>query len=354
MERLFPVILAGGVGERFWPCSRASRPKQLLPLLSSKTLLMETIGRAAELAPEKNIIIVTRRSLVSEIKKELKGKACKIIGEPAGRNTAPAIAASASWVLKKNPEGIMIVLSSDHRINPVKNFIKNVRDAVSTAQSGYLVVFGIKPSRPDIGYGYIHQGAKMKHAYKVKQFCEKPDQKTAKKFVKSENHLWNSGMFVWKASVIMEEFRHQMPSVYKLAESLEKSWNTKHEQQAIDSFYRKVVSESIDYGIMEGASKTAVVQATFAWDDVGSWEALWRIRKADTRGNVTRGRTISVNNTNSLLYADGGLVVASGLNDIVVVQSNNATLVMPRTQLPDIKKLIALVKKEKDLIKYLD
>jgi mannose-1-phosphate guanylyltransferase len=186
------------------------------------------------------------------------------------------------------------------------------------------------------------------------RFCEKPDLRTARRFLKAGNYLWNSGMFVWKVSEIMSEFKRQMPSLYRLCLDLERAWGKPCEKRAIAGFYRKAESQSIDYGIMENARKVAVIRASFHWDDVGSWEALWRVRKVDCDGNVTQGKALSVENENSLLFAEDGLVVGAGLRNMVVVQSRGATLVLPRSRLKDMKKLIALVRKREDMKAFLE
>ncbi len=352
-SKIYPVVLAGGVGERFWPCSRASRPKQLIPLLGPQTLLEDTLSRAFKIGKPENTIIVTRESLVKEILKKPLSKKCKIIGEPVGKNTAPAIAAAASWILSKDKDGVMVVLSSDHKISPISNFVKSVKKAVAIAQEDYLAVFGIKPQRADTGYGYIKKGEKLKEVFEVNKFCEKPDIKTAKAFFKNGSYLWNSGMFVWKASSIINEFQMQMPKVYNLAKTLEKSWGKRKEKSTLNEFYTKSPSQSIDYGIMEGAKKVAVVEATFSWDDVGAWDALWRIKKTDKNGNVNHGTTLGIDNKNSLIFADGGFVVGAGLENMVVVHSKEMVLVIPRSYLGNIKKITALIKKKKDLRDYL-
>lgn len=354
MKHVYPVILAGGVGERFWPCSRASRPKQMIPMTSSNTLFEETLSRAEKLAPARNIIIMTSQKLEKLISRSLKGKSCKVIGEPVGKNTAPAIAAAAAWVLKQDPNGIMIVLSSDHNITPVAKFVSNVKTAVKSASDGHVVVFGIPPVRPDVGYGYIQFGKKQGPAYKAERFCEKPDTATAKKFLKKGCYLWNSGMFVWKASVILSEFERQMPNVFRLAAELGKAYGTRKEKAGIARFYKKTESQSIDYGIMEHARNVTVVKTSFNWDDVGSWEALWRLRKNDADGNVTVGNTINVKNRNTLLFAEEGMIAGAGLDNMVVVQSNGAVLVIPRDHLDDIKKYIAMIRKNKKMNSFLN
>lgn len=350
---IYPVILAGGVGERFWPFSRASRPKQLLPLLSSKTLFEETLDRALALAPERQILIMTRKSLVKSMAKILKGRKCRIIGEPIGRNTAPAIAAAAAVIQSENPNGCMVVLSSDHAISPQKGFVGAVNTALSVAQKGFLVVFGIKPSRPDTGYGYIETGSPLGRAFRVRRFMEKPSTAKAKSFVRSGKYLWNSGMFIWKAQRILEEFGAHMPSLLGLAMALGRDWGTSRQARAIEHFYRKAESQSIDFGVLEKAADVAVVKPGFAWDDVGSWEALWRIRKPDALGNVASANALSIESRNSLLLSDEGFVVGAGLENVIVVQSKGATLVLPRSYLPNMRKIISLLKANTKTQRYL-
>jgi mannose-1-phosphate guanylyltransferase len=352
-ESIFPVILAGGVGERFWPSSRTNRPKQLLPLLSKKTLFEETLLRAQALAPEQNIVVVTRASLVFAITKALENRKCKIIAEPVGKNTAPAIGAAASWVYHHNPEGIMVVLSSDHRIIQKTDFVDTIEKAVKAANKNHLVVFGVKPVRADTGYGYIKTGKKTEETFAVEQFCEKPDIKKAETFLKNKNYLWNSGIFVWKANRIIEEFQRNMPRLFSYIRELSKSWGNHSEENAVYSYYQKAESQSIDYGIMERAKDVVAIKAQFDWDDVGSWESLWRIYKADKAGNVLKGDTLAIDTSNSLLYGEEGFIVSAGVKDIVVVQSGGVTLVLPRSYLPNMKKITALLKSKKDYQMFL-
>lgn len=353
-DHIYPVILAGGKGERFWPSSRIKRPKQFIPLLSKTTLFEETLTRSGFLTSSfNNIIIVTSKLLRKQVLNAVKGKKCTIIEEPVGKNTAPAIAAAASYILSKDPQGVMVVLTSDHKISPVKEFVKTIKTGIDAARKGYLVVFGIKPVRPDTGYGYIQKAEKLGNIFNVKKFHEKPDLKTAKMFYK-KGFLWNSGMFVWKAETIMDEFKHQMPLLYNLSDKLKKFWGSKKENYSINNFYHKAESQSIDYGIMEGAKKVAVVTSQFQWDDVGSWEALWRHRFKDKNGNVTYGQTISMDNKDSLLFAEKGLIVGAGLKNMIVVHSNNATLVIPRDYLSNIKKITAMIRKNKDITSFLE
>ncbi len=353
-DRVYPVILAGGVGERFWPCSRAGRPKQLLPLLSAQSLLQETLTRARALAPDRNILIVTSEFLIAPISASLRNRTIELIGEPVGKNTAPAIAAAASWVTQRDPEGVLVVMPSDHDISPLSKFTATFRSAVQTARQGPLVVAGVKPSRPETGYGYIRFGAREGRAFRVERFCEKPDPSAARRYLRSGTFFWNCGIFTWKASAIRNEFKRQMPKLHGLSLSLDRKWDTPGIRGALRTFYRKAESKSIDYGILEGARNVAMVKLLCRWDDVGAWDALWRIRPADSKGNVAHGRTLSVDNRNSLLFADGGLVVGAGLNDMVVVQSNNVTLVLPRSYLKNMKKIVSLVRGRKDLARYLE
>ncbi len=349
---IYPVILAGGVGERFWPFSRISRPKQLLPLLSRQTLFEETLDRTLALAPANQILVMTRKSLVRTISALLKGRKCQVIGEPIGKNTAPAIAAAAAIIRRQNPKGIMVVLSSDHAISPKSGFLAAVSAAVAAARKENLVIFGIRPSRPDIGYGYVRIAGPKGRVYKVLQFLEKPSATRAKAFVRSGKYLWNGGMFVWKAQRILEEFRRHMPKLHKLTLELSRDWGTR-QTRALARFYARAESQSIDFGVLEKAADVQAVKADFAWDDVGSWEALWRIRKPDASGNVTSDKALSIENRNSLLFSDDGLLVGAGLENMVVVQSRGATLVLPRSYLPGMRKIISLLKADTKAKEYL-
>jgi mannose-1-phosphate guanylyltransferase len=350
---IVPCILAGGRGERFWPLSQSSRPKQLLPLAGTKTMIEETLARAAAACGRSRPLVITGQECAAGIRKALAGRfKYDCIVEPVGKNTAPAIALGAMWMRRRYGEAIMLVASADHAIAPQKSFVKAVRCAASLAgRTGSLVVFGIRPTRPDTGYGYINIGKALSGgtgvaSYQVKRFVEKPSAAVARRYMQSGSYLWNSGMFVWKVSAILSEIKRHMPDLYRQACAAEKAGFSK---RAIDTFYRTCAKESIDYGIMEKSLRIAAVAGTFFWDDIGSWEAMSRIHPKNKNGTVATGSGIFENDcTNSIIYNASPLHVASiGLDNTVLVVTPSAVLAIARPLLPEIKKYLGMMKDSK-------
>lgn len=351
--KIVPVILAGGVGERFWPLSRSSRPKQLLPIISDRSMLEETLARVSSLTgTSSRPLIVTGESMVPKIKKVVpKTIPYDIIAEPVGKNTAPAVALAAAWIEKTWGDAVMVVLSADHAISPKKDFIAAVRFAASIAsKNDSLVVFGIQPQRPDTGYGYVHLGKETDQktgirASEVQRFVEKPDAATAKKYLKSGNYLWNSGMFVWRTSVIINEFRTHMP---ELCDQAQQAANSKFSKKAISRFYASCVKESIDYGILEQSKSVICVQGQFKWDDVGSWEALTRLHPQDEKGTTVVGAGVfQEDSVESIVMNDSSLTVAAvGLENVVLVVAQDSVLAVSRDKLPEIKNYLGKMKSD--------
>ena len=350
---IVPCILAGGRGERFWPLSQSSRPKQLLPLAGNKTMIEETLARARAACGRARPLVITGQKCAAGMRRALAGRfAYDCIVEPAGKNTAPAIALGAVWMRRRYGEAVMLVASADHAIAPEKSFVKAVRCAAGLAgRTGSLVVFGIRPTRPDTGYGYINIGKALSRkgdvaSYHVKRFVEKPSAAVARRYVQSGSYLWNSGMFVWKVSVILSELARHMPDLYRQACAAEKAGFSR---RAIDTFYRTCVRESIDYGIMEKSSRIAAIAGTFFWDDIGSWEAMTRIHAKNKKGTVSIGPYLfEKESTNSIIYNASPLHVASiGLDNTALVVTPHAVLAIARPLLPEIKKYLGMMKDRK-------
>ena len=347
-----PVILAGGIGERFWPFSRAKMPKQLLPIISNKSMIEETFLRVSGFS-SKGVkpLLVTGNLISSKIKKVVPKKiAYDVITEPIGKNTAPAVAIAAAFVEKKyGSDAVMVVLSADHAISPKQSFTKSVKYAATIAsKEDSLVVFGIRPSRPDTGYGYIQQQKIFEESengssYVVKKFVEKPTAVKAKKYLETGKYLWNSGMFVWRTDVILNEFKNSMPDTYKKVITVKKKGFTK---DAINKFYNTCEKESIDYGIMEKAKSVIAVAAEFNWDDIGSWEALSRVRETNKKGTAIHGKRIYESGCKDTIIANNSnlTVAVAGVDNLVVVTVNDAVLVISRDELPNIKKHLANLK----------
>ncbi len=345
---IIPVILAGGIGERFWPLSRSESPKQLLRIISSRTMVEETLRRVAPLCkkPAKPLII-TGKKIVPRMKRLLSAAPdYDLISEPEGKNTAPAILLAAAWIEKKYGTSIMVIVSADHDIKPRSSFLSSVRKAVAHARGNDdLVVFGIRPTRPETGYGYlqIHKNPGS-DVLRVSRFVEKPALETAKKYIKSGSHLWNSGMFVWKSSTIIREFQNHLPELHSLVSELCRSGFSPGNLQR---YYSRSPAISIDYGIMERSGHVVAVAADFTWDDIGSWEALPRIHGIDKNGNTTAGKHVwNFESRNSIVFNGSEMAVATiGLENTVVVITGDAILAVHRSHLPEIKYYLARMKK---------
>jgi mannose-1-phosphate guanylyltransferase len=354
--KTIPLVLAGGRGERFWPLSRASRPKQLLKLTSNISMIEETLVRVGTVssAGVKPLVITGRECFAGLHRTLARRFAYDCIVEPQGKNTAPAVGLAAALMRKRHGDVVMLVVSADHAIAPLSSYRKAVRAAVNLAQAtDSLVVFGIRPSRPDTGYGYINIGKMISNkggvpCYEVKRFVEKPTQPVARRYVASGKYLWNSGMFVWKASVVLDEFRRHMPAMHEEIIMAEKSGFSK---RSLETYYKNCARESIDYGIMEKSSRIAAVCGTFFWDDIGSWEAMTRVHEKNKDGSVAVGPGIfETGNSDSIIYnASNRAIAAIGLDRTVLVVTSDAVFAIARPLLPDLKKYLSLMKEKKFL-----
>ena len=352
MKKIVPVILAGGIGERFWPLSRSSHPKQLLPLISSRTMIEETFSRTGAIQSDGVVpLVITGGRIASRMKALLSSRwHYDLIVEPVGKNTAPAIALAAAWIQARYGESIMVILPADHLIRPQRAFATAVRRACTLAgKDNRLVVFGVPPSRPEIGYGYLLLGPCQGSVsgvqwHNVSRFIEKPDAETARRYCKKSSYRWNSGMFVWKTSVLLEEAGRYMPQLLAQVLEAEKAGFSK---KAISRFYAAAEKQSIDYGIMERSSRVSAVVGGFEWDDIGSWEALPRIYGIDRSGSTVSGdRIFHQACSNSILVnRSQHAVCAIGCSDIAVIATGDAVLVAHRSQLPDLKKYLVEMKR---------
>lgn len=351
-KNIYAVIMAGGAGTRFWPLSRESSPKQMLKIIGEDTMIRQTIKRLHGFVPYGNVSIVTSENLAFDLRFHLeelkKGKKhLKIIAEPFGRNTAAAIGLAAVCLEKIDPDSAMVVLPADHSICNEKAFIKTLKKAAECAEGGYLVTLGIKPTKPETGYGYIKAGTRCKgqDARKVEKFTEKPDIKTAQRYLADGNYLWNSGIFVWKVSVILDEIKRYMPSLYKGLLKIEKAIGTEKEKKAVEDVYSKLESISIDYGVLEKSKNVMVVPADFGWSDVGSWAVLDEVLTHDANGNIIKGNVINIESNDSLVFGSDRLVATVGLKDMIVVDTSDATLVCPKDKAQDVRKVVDELKK---------
>lgn len=343
----YAIIMAGGSGTRFWPLSRKALPKQFLSLFGGSSLLRQTYERIRPLFPDERIIVVTNSQYINLVQAQLPElQADNIIGEIAAKNTAPCVAMAASIILQADPDAVMAVLPSDHSIADDDSFREILQLSMNKASTtGALFTIGIQPDRPETGYGYIQYdrvSTATSPVFAVKTFAEKPDLDTAKSFLKSGDFLWNSGMFVWRADAIMKEFDAHLPSVSRLCSEMIDSLGSTTRQAAIDSFYRSVVSISIDYGIMEKAGDVRVIPATIGWSDVGSWHAAWQLAEKDDDGNSINGSLVEmVGSKNSYVRNTGDKLIALvGMDDVIVVDTDDAILIMPREKSQEIRTLM--------------
>lgn len=354
---LYPVIMAGGSGTRFWPLSRHLFPKQLLRISGEHTLIQQTMRRVISCAPASNVLISTNAAQADLIRVQLADwkddLANGFLLEPEGRNTAPAIALAAIEVAARDPDGLMLVVPADHVVTGQRDFVAAVQLASQLASKGYLVTFGIKPIRPETGYGYIKPkdsallGKQGKlRGYLVRKFVEKPNAVKAAQYVKAGDYFWNSGMFVWRAATILEEIGRYQPAIIASMDRIRKLKMEGASKQAIDEVYREITPVSIDTGVMERSSKAAMVPVTFRWSDVGSWGSLDEVAEKNKAGNVVSGRVIDLESTRSIVYAERRVVATIGLKDMVVVDTPDATLVCPKSRAQDVKKIVDILKKQ--------
>lgn len=349
--KLTAVLMAGGRGERFWPRSRQHLPKQFLSLTDGGlTMLQQTAARLAPLVQMQDLYVVAGREYASVIEQQLPELPVQnILSEPMPRSTAPAIALAAAVIGQKYDDAVMLVLPSDHLVQPLEGFWDTLRSAAELAQRrpGHLITLGIPPAYAETGYGYIRfDPAGEEGYYPVEAFTEKPDLQAAKAYVASGRYLWNSGMFVWTLSTIRESLKTLMPALYSGMKQISRAWGKPDFEQVLERTYAAWPAESIDYGMMERAEHIDVVPARFAWDDAGSWLVMQRLHQADDDGNVALGNTAAVDSRNCILVGGQRLIAALGVENLVIVDTGDALLVCDKRHAQDIKKITARLKDE--------
>ena len=363
-KNIYAVILAGGMGTRFWPVSRKSNPKQFLNITGKGSLLQETLARIKSTVGRSRIFIVTNAQYRKAIERQVSRFRIpkeNILLEPKGKNTAPAICWASAKIHKIDPDAVIAVLPSDHLIANRRKFLKVLKEAVSLAQDEYLVTLGIVPTRPETGYGYLQTTKKKVNGrpiIKVKQFKEKPSLAKAKQFIKRNRephrvhghkpnvvygYFWNSGMFVWKSSVILKEFKKYLPRIYRLV-------GEKVGSAHIKKVWHRLPNISVDYGILEKAKNVVVVPAIgIDWSDLGSWQSLMEVLNKDKNGNVFKGDVIAVNTKNTFVWGDQRVIVPIGLNDCLIIDTPDALMICRKDRSQLVKDVVSILQKNNRL-----
>ncbi|MEI6969893.1 MAG: sugar phosphate nucleotidyltransferase [bacterium] len=351
MKNAFAVIMAGGRGERFWPLSTTARPKQMLSLVGGKALIAMAAERLRGLIKPENTLVITTADLVPGIRKCLRSiPAGNIVGEPVGRDTAAAIALASALVRSRSPDGVFAVLTADQLISPASKFRKTLKYCMdAAARDEVLVTIGVAPDRPATGYGYIEAGRQVATGGSLKlfrtvRFVEKPDLKTARKYLATGRYFWNSGMFVWTVDAIQNALKHYTPGLFEMARRLEPLAGTGKFQGALAREYGRLQKISIDYAVMEKAGNILVARCDFAWDDVGTWASLEHHFKQDKDGNIRIGCGECVDSGGNIVVAGDRLTGLIGVSDLIVVQAPGATLVCRKDRAEDVKKLVKLLR----------
>lgn len=348
---IYAVIMAGGVGSRFWPRSKESKPKQLIRIFGEHTMIQDTVKRLDGLVKPENIIVITnkiQKSRVIEQLPELNPE--NIIDEPFGKNTAACIGLASILIKAKNKEAVVITLPSDHLIKDDEQFRNCLENAAEFAsQSKGLVTIGIIPNRPETGYGYIQFDDKeiSKNIYRVLTFAEKPNLSTAKQFIESGDFLWNAGIFIWRVDVILDEISEHLPDLYEGLQQIEQAVGTENYEKELVGVYGQLKSISIDYGVMEKAKNVFLTKADFYWNDVGSWEAVYEIAEKDADGNALVGDVYTENTFNSYVFTPKKFVATIGVEDLIIIETHDALLVCNRNNAQDVRRVVEYLKMNK-------
>jgi len=347
------VIMAGGTGTRFWPESRAQRPKQLLKMVGEKTMIRATVDRLADLVPPDRVLIATTAPLAGAVADELSELPREaVLVEPCKRNTAPCIGLAALRVTRHDPEATMAVMPADHVIGPEEAFRDAIRFAAALVDQRpeRIVTFGVRPSYPSESFGYIERGEQLQAegagappAYRVRQFHEKPSAEVAAEYLASGKFYWNSGIFLWKAQTILDALAEFQPEMYARLQRIADAVNTPQFGEVLANEFAAIQGTSIDYAVMEHASDVVVVEAPFDWDDVGSWQSLARLRGTDADGNTIAAKHLGLNTSGTIVRGGDHLIVTLGLQDCIIVHTPNATLVANKHAEESIRKVVELL-----------
>ncbi len=353
---LYAVIMAGGVGSRFWPRSKKKTPKQLLNIFGTNTMIQETVERLNGIVPEENIFLITNKVQRDEIIKQLPDIPKEnVIEEPFGRNTAACIGLASLIVKSKCADAVTLILPADHIIKDIKDYHKTLNEAAEFAEkSKGLVTIGIKPTRPETGYGYIQmeENEIADHIHKVYTFAEKPNYATAVRFLESGDFYWNSGMFIWHVDAILNEIEKYMPDLHEGLGELKPSLNSPQFSDTLANVYGKLRNISIDYGIMEKSQNVYLIKGEFTWSDVGSWEEVYQLTNKDENGNALVGTIFTEMTVDSYIYSPDKFTSVIGVDNLIIINTDNALLVCRRDKSQDVKKIVDHLKINK-LTEYL-
>lgn len=352
------VIPAGGSGTRLWPLSRSSHPKFLHDLTGAdRSLLQGTVERLAPLADPAHTYVVTGTSHAVRVARQLPSVPDgNLLVEPSPRDSCAAIALAAAVIAERDPDGIMGSFHSDHLIPDAESFVATVRAAAKLAEDGYLMTIGMVPTYPETGFGYLRCGGELNGGRVLREFREKPDAETAERYI-AEGYLWNSGLFVWRVGVFLDELKRQQPELHDIIREIAAAWDTPRREEVQGRLWPTLPKISVDHAVMEGAAaagKVAVVPGTFSWNDVGDWHTLAEVLEANAEGNVVvgRGEVVTIDTTDSVIVPRGGRLIATvGVHEIVVVDTDDAVLVCPRSRAQDVKKLVDVLKERGDTVR---
>jgi len=361
-EHYYAVIMAGGEGSRLWPLSRQSRPKQMVQLGSNRTLFQVAVDRIKDIFPPERIFVVTVADQAQGLKEQCpEVPAENYLLEPMPRGTASVVGLAALALRQRDPQAVMAILAADHLIQNVDYFHRLLTEALRLAEDDFLVTLGIRPTYPATGYGYIQRGSRLEGypflAYHVQRFKEKPDEELARTFLAGGDHDWNSGMFVWKVDRIMAEINQWMPDLAQKLEEIARFWQTDSTSSVLNAVWPAIKPQTVDYGIMEKADRVVVIPAVdLGWNDVGSWESMFEVFTAGTDGNIILdAEFIGLATTNSLVVSDhtDRLIVTLGIDDVIIVDTQDAVLVCSRQHAQKVREVVNLLKQKDESRRYL-
>ncbi|MBC7225937.1 MAG: NTP transferase domain-containing protein [Thermoflexales bacterium] len=346
MSSCYALIMAGGGGTRLWPLSRRSRPKQALTLVGERTMFEHAVDRIASLFQPEEIFVVTGEEHLETLlfqAPELPRQ--NFLLEPVGQGTAPAIGLGAVHLRRRDPQAVMVVLTADHFIRDVETFRRALAAAAEVAEKGHLVTLGITPSFPSTGFGYIQQGEQLYEVdgfavFRALRFTEKPTAETAFRMVESGLYTWNSGMFIWRVDRILEEFARQMPDLYDVLMQIDAVLDTPAYEPTLRRLWPELSPQSIDYGVMEGAQDVVVIPVDIGWSDVGNWSSMREILPADADGNVVVGEHVGIETRNSIIFGGRRLIATIGLEDMIIVDTDDALLICPLEREQDVREMV--------------